>query len=237
MSSNLKRLYIKGVAAAERLFRMLAWLPRRLHRFLLHLVCGITGLFAKKQLEIVAWWQDFAFHLFDLFFLPEIYETIIDFGKWKTRPLSPLEKQLAKSVFGDSIMLDSVRIDDKAKIGCRKHSIAYVSFFTVNSWGKLPPATFIHELFHVWQYQQYGSAYIPKSLRAQRSELGYNYGGLEVLVKSMSTNGKLTDFNFEQQAEIVRDYYAIRENLGPAWGKASKADLPIYEYFVLQIRS
>lgn len=237
MLTNLKQLYIKSGITVVRLSRMVAWLPLRLFRFFRHLAVGTTSLFTKKEVEILAWWQDFAFYLVDLLFLPEIFETILDFGKWKTRPLSPMEKQQADSVFGEAIKLDSVRIDDRARIGCRKRSIAYVSFYTVNSWGKLLPTTLIHELVHVWQYQKLGSVYIPQALRAQRSRAGYNYGGLEVLRDSKLKNGKITDFNLEQQAEIVSDYFAIREGGNAVWSKAIKADLPIYEYFVAQVRT
>jgi hypothetical protein len=237
MLINLKRLYIKLGAVAVRLVRMAAWFPLRLLRFFRHLVAGTSNLFSKKQTETLAWWQDFVFYFSDLLFLPEIFESILDFGKWKTRPLSPLEKRLISSVFGESIKLGAVRIDDRAKIGCRKRNIAYVSFYTVNSWGKLQPATLIHELVHVWQYQKLGSVYISQALRAQRSKAGYNYGGLEVLRDSMRKHGKITDFNLEQQAEIVGDYFAIREGGNGVWSKATKADLPIYEYFVAQVRT
>ncbi|MBK8566305.1 MAG: hypothetical protein IPN76_23950 [Saprospiraceae bacterium] len=194
------------------------------------------GALAQGRGKLHHWWQDFSFLLLDLLAVPELYETLGDFLKWDTRPLSPLERKLAASVFGDALKLDQVCIDSKAMIGCKKRNIVYVSFFTVNSWGKIHPSTFVHELVHIWQYQNLGAAYMTKALRAQRTREGYNYGGIDKLREAMGRKARLTDFNLEQQADIVADYYAIREGLKPAWGKGTQADLPVYQYFMAQIR-
>lgn len=174
--------------------------------------------------------------LTDLAALPECYETLCDFVKWKTRPLSPLERQLAASVFGNALLLEAVRLDERAWIGCRKRKIAYVSHFTVNSWGALNAQTLVHELAHVWQYQQMGSAYIVRALQAQRSLVGYDYGGVVALERAIQAETSLSQFNLEQQAEIVGDYYAIREGLRPSWGNGTKKDMPVYDFFMRQIR-
>ncbi len=194
-------------------------------------------MISQKEPKILHWWQDFAFLLLDIVCIPDIVETALDFAKWNTRPLSPLEKKMATSVFGNSLILNAIRIDEHAKIGCRKRKIAYVSYFTINSWGRLPPETLVHELVHIWQYQHLGGAYISKALRAQRSQAGYNYGGLEALKTCIGKKGKITDFNLEQQAEIIGDYFCLREGLKLAWANTTKLDLPIYEYFLSQIRT
>jgi len=237
MLINLKRFWTKLGALAARSLRVIWWLPLRLFRLWRHIAQGVLGLVAQKRSKILHWWVDFAFLLMDLVGVPEVAESLFDFLKWKTRPLSPLEKTLAASVFGETLPLNHIRMDTKARIGCKNRNIVYVSYFTVNSWGSIRPATFIHELVHVWHYLQFGGAYIPMALRAQRSKEGYNYGGVEALRSSMEKNGKFTDFNLEQQAEIVSDYYAIREGLRPVWGKGTLADLPVYEYFLWQIRA
>lgn len=217
------------------MLRAFVLLPVRLYRILAHLANGIAA-FAKKKTNVVHWWQDFSFLLLDAVALPEVYETLADFGKWNTRPLSPLERKLAASVFGDSLKLDQICLDSKAVIGCKKRNIAYVSFFTVNYWKQIQPMTFIHELVHVWQYQKLGAAYMTKALRAQKTKEGYDYGGIGPLRKAMQEGAKITDFNLEQQADIVADYFAIREGFNPTWGKGTQADLPVYQYFMAQIR-
>ncbi|MBI1225508.1 MAG: hypothetical protein GC192_09765 [Bacteroidetes bacterium] len=236
MLRNLKRFYIKLVAALRRLMRIVQWFPLRIYRLLNHFKLGIFGFPSKNRVGLQVWWQDLPFYLVDILCLPEIVETFLDFAKWGTRLLSPLEIKMAVSVFGTSLQLNEVRIDNRARISCKKNRIAYVSFFTINAWGPLQATTFIHELVHVWQFQKFGSVYIPKALRAQRSPQGYDYGGIDALKIAKQKKGKLTDFNFEQQADIVSDYFAIREGKHPVWGKAVYTDLPIYEYFVQQIR-
>ncbi len=235
MKSNLKRIYIKVQGLFIRTMRALLLLPIRFYRIVVHIVAGIRTL-AKRQGKLQNWWQDFAFLLLDLLAVPEVYETTTDFLKWNTRPLSPLERKLAASVFGDALKLDQICLDNEAVIGCKKRNIVYVSFFTVNSWGKIHPTTFIHELVHIWQYQKLGAAYMTQALRAQHTKEGYNYGGVNGLKEAMGNKAKLTDFNLEQQADIVADYYAIREGLKPAWGQGTQADLPVYQYFIAQIR-
>jgi hypothetical protein len=58
---------------------------------------------------------------------------------------------------------------------------------------------------HIWQYKKHGSCYITEALYAQRWGGGYNYGGEAALLKNSNVGMKA--FNFEQQAEIVEDYY------------------------------
>ena len=94
----------------------------------------------------------------------------------------------------------------------------------------------LHELTHVWQFQQLGAVYIPRALAAQRSVAGYNYGGVSNLSAQLSKDKTIFTFNLEQQADIVADYYRIREGYPPQWGKGSRIDLPIYESYIQQVR-
>ena len=93
----------------------------------------------------------------------------------------------------------------------------------------------IHELMHVWQNQKFGANYIPLALKAQYTVEGYNYGGLEDLCRTMENGGSILDYNFEQQADIVMDYFRLVYGLPVRWGSAGREDLKIYTYFVKQI--
>jgi hypothetical protein len=69
----------------------------------------------------------------------------------------------------------------------------------------------IHELTHVMQYQRMGWKYLTQALKAQK-ELGpnvYDYGDKEGLIKSRQKGTVYKEFNMEQQAHIVEDYYKL----------------------------
>lgn len=181
--------------------------------------------------SVLEWVFDLWFYITDLIALPEIYQIMMRLFKWNLRPLSDEEISLARSVFGNSICLDLIRIDDAARFGTRKVAAAYVSFNTINYFKKIRKEIFVHELVHIWQYQHFGSIYIARAIKAQRSKEGYNYGGVPNLYHHMMKGGKLTDFNFEQQADIIEDYFRAMdkpENAGPM-------QLSIYQFYAAQL--
>jgi hypothetical protein len=166
----------------------------------------------------------------------EIYETFADFIKFATRPLNNREINIAKSVFGNSINYDLVRVDSKALLGPSWTDRAYVSFNTINSWGSLEDDILVHELTHVWQYQEDGAIYMPEALHAQMGE-GYDYGGPNGLWQAWQANKPFNEFNREQQGQIVQDYYRIRESRKPGRSgilppTLESANLDAYVYYV-----
>ena len=188
----------------------------------------------RDVLVFVKWNIKLFFLLQDLFGVPELLETINDFLKFNTRILKDWEIQILKSVFGDSINYGLVRIDESSFIGPMQYKFAYVSFHTINSWGTLDNATLVHELVHIWQYERMGSLYIPKALKAQYSEEGYDYGGIDRLQQKSSKS--LSDFNLEQQAEIVADYYRISNATASKWGVASINDSVYFQKFIKEFK-
>ena len=153
---------------------------------------------------------------FDLTATMLIAETLLDFVKWKTRRLTSHEKELATSIFGYHLPLHLMALDPDS-IPVRKNKAkAYVSFYTINYCKDLPDYIFIHELVHVWQFQRKGSVYISESIWAQKWGGGYNYGGLEPLMKYGEGKG-LAAFNYEQQADIIEDYFRWKTNMPLQW--------------------
>ena len=91
------------------------------------------------------------------------------------------------------------------------------------------------ELVHIWQYERFGSVYIYYALMAQKSLMGYNYGGASALSDAINTGKQLKDFNFEQQGDIIEDYYRIKNGYSPTWGLGDQSKLAVYEHFANQL--
>lgn len=189
----------------------------------------IANEFPPKS--ILEWFVDAGFYIMDIVAMPEVYEIVFSLLKIKTRSLTTQEKALAKSIFGDSIQYNLVKVDSKARFGTKKIALAYVSFNTINYLKNIDKAIFIHELMHIWQFQRFGSIYIARAIKAQRSKEGYDYGGVANLYQVMLKGGSLLDFNFEQQADIIEDYYRIKEN--PT--TSAPMNLSVYAYFAKEV--
>lgn len=175
--------------------------------------------------NIKDWAREWIFYTLDLLCIPLLYELIFSL-KRSVRKLTTEEIEQVRSILGDTIPYDLVLIDTNSKFGMRKDVLAYVSFFMINCHTKLSMPIFMHEMVHIWQYHQFGSVYIAKALKAQRSEEGYNYGGSYVLYQAMVQGKNITHFNFEQQAEIIEDYYRKMKEK-----KISPMEENVYRYY------
>jgi hypothetical protein len=165
--------------------------------------------------------------LLEVFQLDHVYQHLAAHIKRKTRPLTQKEIALGKSIFGEYLDYQAIRIDEHSHTA-RRMKVKYVSFNTINSWGTMSADILLHELTHIWQYQRLGSIYIAEALAAQRSQAGYNYGGITALRHALNENKTLQDFNFEQQGDIVQDYYLILQGFRPQWGTAHRKDAAVY---------
>jgi hypothetical protein len=179
---------------------------------------------------LLGWFYNLISYTADLLGIPELIEIIFILMKWNIRPLTIDEVNLVNSVFGHTIDLSPVTIDRNCRLGM-KFADAYVSFNTINYRGELEDAIFIHEMVHIWQYQQFGSIYIPHAIHAQFHG-GYDYGGVENLYFCMLEGKKIIQFNFEQQAEIIEDMYR-RQIYG--LDDRDLLGLQVYRYYVDQL--
>lgn len=173
----------------------------------------------------------------DLIAVPEIYEFLGILFKRKMRGLTSKEIEMVNMTLGDVLPLHLVKLDNHAKLTSANRNIAYVSMFTINNYGTLKDETFVHELVHIWQYTRYGSAYIIRALFAQHSHEGYDYGGPSALMNAFAENRNIQDFNFEQQGDILSDYFNLLKNekiMSPAQFLHLKK---IYHYFVNQFEN
>lgn len=224
----LQTISQKLTSTVFRLLAIFRLLPRRIGRLGKHL--------QRFCWSSAQWWLEALYLLLDIVGIPELYETLADWFKWNSRKLTKEEYELLYPIFGDSIHYDRVRIDERAFVGPPQMKICYVSFYTINAWGEMNSALLIHEMVHVWQFEHWGSVYIPRALRAQSSPEGYNYGGAPKVVNWARQDGLLEDFNPEQQADLIADYWRLLNGWQTQWGPAGPADLPYYGHFVNQLQ-
>lgn len=178
-------------------------------------------------------WLECWFGLLDLLGVVDLYEALTALLPG-VRGLHPREIHFLRTMFGDSVPYDLVRVDERAWLGPRFGNFCYVSFHTVNSWGAMHPAVLVHELVHVWQYVHRGAAYIPRALRAQRSAMGYNYGG----VSGLEGAHQLEDFNYEQMADVVEDAFRLANGIQGQWVPGRGAEILLLYYpFLRELRS
>ena len=182
-----------------------------------------------------AWLGRFIGKVADVFGVGEIMDFVWRIFKVNSRSLTPVEMAEARRVFGNSINLSQVRIDENsliAKIGAffqGSAGMGVTTFHTINFNRPISAAPgnsdmhwLIHELTHVAQYEAAGSQYLGEAIAAQAGA-GYAYGGPGALA------GKnLSDFNREQQGDIVADYYTLLSSGG---------DTSAYDPLIAQLRA
>ncbi len=222
--------------AARWIANLIRYLPQRIGRLAKTLALGAAGLATFLPGGIRVWRQGGRRHfavwlrgcaqqgamralqlvlqLLDIGGLPELFGFI-----WRavTRvsPLTGDEMAVAASVLGPAALrYHDVRVAQGGLLELifrRNGDRAFVAFHTIN----LPARgehrrenldILLHELVHVLQYERVGSRYFAEALLAQHME-GYGYGGPGGLLLARAQGKRLRDFNREQQAQIVQDFY------------------------------
>jgi Domain of unknown function (DUF4157) len=244
-----RQLWTKATAVFDRIAHWVHRLPERVGRLVLGLWEGVKAMKpwslhwweslakAGTWVEFLQWIGSRLVDVIEIMGVGEVYETIQDFIKFNTRPLSGSERAKASGIFGASINLNMVRLDEYAVLGPAFSGRAYTSFHTINGWGGIDDATLIHELTHVWQYEQAGAIYMPQAVHAQMKlgNAAYHYNGAAGLQVAKTAGQRLTSFNREQQAQIVEDLFLIKTTGAPLVEQATVADLPLYAHFVKEV--
>lgn len=151
----------------------------------------------------------------EVFFFFDIFEIISNLVSPNTRLLTDIEIERGRSVFDQKIDFKLVMWDKRSIPIKRGMAHAYVLFNTINSYKPIRADIFIHELTHVWQYQNFGAGYIAAALAAQKTAAGYNYTFTEGWHE-----GSFFDLNAEQQADFIQDTYLRRKGFYPQWRAA-----------------
>ncbi|MCK6691903.1 MAG: DUF4157 domain-containing protein [Thermoanaerobaculia bacterium] len=244
-----KQLIDKIAGVFQRVARWITQLPARVGRLLKGLLEGLKSfkpwtLDWWKSLAKADTWKNFLkwagarlIDILEIAGLGEAYETIMDFIKFNTRTLNAAERTAAARIFGTSINLDLVRVDEAAVIGPAFSGRAYTSFHTINSWGREPIDVMMHELTHVWQYETSGAIYMPQAIHAQVWGAGYKYNGAAGLLAAKNAGKGFRSFNREQQGQIIQNFYNIKTtgSSQDSDNPATTADLPLYVDFVVAV--
>ena len=136
------------------------------------------------------------------------------------RRLTAGEIALARTVFGDSIDYDAVRLHNKRLLPFgiqeRHQAMAYRSHtsFPRNAYSddfskETDPnkqSVFIHELVHVWQHQ---NRVLSTPKEAARETLKHKFNYQKSYHYTLMPKRDLTAYGFEQQAAIVQDYFLL----------------------------
>lgn len=136
-----------------------------------------------------------------------------------SRPLTEGEVTLARSVFGDSIDYGSVKISDQKFMGLpflpegtamAPNGSLYMPGCYREDYSAedtIGQSLFIHEMTHVWQYQNKVLNPIPTAAKlAVRHKFNYS----AAYAYTLDEDKDLLDYNMEQQATIVQDYFTMK---------------------------
>ena len=229
--------------------------PRRSGRFFRTCHCGIITFLhfpaelqkAKQQKNATrrfgAWSHLFIIQLFDLFGGPEIAQFFMHLIT-HTTPLTPTEIDMMQSVLGkNSMRYHDIRV---AQGGLMKYvfkyngNLAFATWYTINlpqhhGRNLTTPARqnlpiVVHELTHVYQYHHVGSRYMTEAIFVllKYNRDCYKYGGVDGLAEAVAKKMPIAEFNREQQAQIVQDYFTRQ---------LSKDDVTKFLPFIDQIRA
>ena len=128
------------------------------------------------------------------------------------RGLTPEEIAIARSVFGNELDTSKIKLTDDSLFP--PNAVAFPNNIRFPR-GELSGSAdlryrgwLVHELTHIWQYQRGHS--VPQ-LALDATVGDYDFGGEDGLRKATAEGKRFGDFNFEEQGDILREYYRKRE--------------------------
>jgi type VI secretion system secreted protein VgrG len=142
------------------------------------------------------------------------------------RRLTPGEIKLARSVFGDSIEYKNVHISNKSIPFVQPENAAMTLMSDIlmhnhyrEDYSTAPAQArglFIHEMTHVWQAQNKVKLPVTAALGLQLKNR-FNYQAAYPFL--LDKKKDLTDYNLEQQASILQEYYLATRAHMPSYKK------------------
>lgn len=177
---------------------------KRLFNHLLVLV-GRENLIPRSD-----WWDwpiDLIFYSVDALLLSEMSSTLLVLVYQNVRFPDLEEELLINEIFRDSIDTRFVIINSDMSKFVQRFAYALVTYNIIHFKDQVEDHIFVHELMHIHQFQRFGSVYLYRAIKAQTSAYNYDYGGIERLVRGLKKGKSIYEYNFEQQAMIIEDFY------------------------------
>lgn len=125
-----------------------------------------------------------------------------------TRQLSEAELLISKNIFGSNIDHKKVRINIGGPLTWiyPAVTIGHTISFPKNNYNPdnvKDQALFIHEMTHVWQYENIGFIYAPRSLYEEISQKN-------AYVVHYDEKKAFIEYDLEEQAEIMAEYHLTK---------------------------
>jgi hypothetical protein len=165
------------------------------------------------------------------------------------RPLHPHELNEVQNVFRDGLDTARVVISEGdalpnwvGRIGAflKRQDAPLENAITIGNTSYFPRALtssvsdlawLIHELTHQWQYQHFGMRYLFEALRAPTYAYANENEPRDAALKRLWNESKqFSNFNREQQGDIVRDYFFALKD------PTSSPDLTAWEPYLHDLR-
>lgn len=127
-------------------------------------------------------------------------------GGGNSRKLTQAERDVAAFIFGAGLNLDPIVLKESAAmtIGGYIRTLPDAMYVPPGRLYTIGMALLMHELTHSFQYQ-HGVSVAETTANAVKGV--YDYGGEAGLRDAIAKKKCFTDFNTEQQGDIVEDYY------------------------------
>ncbi len=188
--------------------------------------------------RLAHWPHQLTVALFDLLGGPELGQFLMHLGG-RTSPLSEEEITMMSDILGPTALrYRDIRVVEGGVFDWLfrlNGNLAFATWHSINlpRTGRHTRANrpiVVHELTHVYQYEQVGSRYLGEAIfwliKTKRD--CYNYGGPQGLLLACDVGRTFAHFNREQQAMIIQDYYTLRQ---------SGRDTTPYEPFITQAKT
>ena len=117
-----------------------------------------------------------------------------------SRPLTPKECELVTPIYEGSVDLSKIRVRENVRgllNASRRAFVIEETMFLPSGYLPLRSHILVHEVCHVWQFQNGGHAYIGDSVHAQLLGDGYE------LEKGLLQGRAWAELNAEQQATLI----------------------------------